>query len=61
MAPLNAIPPNGKFRKLLLTVDNKNNYVAHYRILQFYIKQGLKISKVHKILKFQVKVARGIY
>ena len=36
-------PPNSE--KLLLTLQNKNNYVVHYRNLQFYLKQGMKLKK----------------
>lgn len=43
-------PPNSE--KLLLTLQNKNNYVVHYRNFQFYLKQGMKLRKVHRVLKF---------
>src|SRR6202000_1263251 len=39
-------------RKLVPNLCAKKNYVVHYRNLQFYIKQGLVLSKIHKILKF---------
>ena len=32
--------------KLLLTLEDKNNYVVHYRNLQFYLKQGMKLKRV---------------
>ncbi|GBL96873.1 hypothetical protein AVEN_118984-1, partial [Araneus ventricosus] len=31
------------------------NYITYYKNLQFYLKHGLKLEKVHKILKFQQK------
>jgi hypothetical protein len=31
----------------------KTNYVLHYRNLQFYLKMGLKLVKIHKILEFE--------
>ena len=40
-------------KKLLLTLEDKNNYVAHYRNLQFYLMQGMKLKKVHRVLEFQ--------
>jgi len=50
--PENKIPPFGKHPKLLLDFSNKKNYIIHYMNLQQIIRNGLKISKVHKILKF---------
>ena len=43
-------PPDSK--KLLLTLQEKNNYVVHYRNLQFYLKQGMKLKRVHRVLEF---------
>lgn len=39
--------------KLLLTLYDKKNYIIHYRMLKLAIKHGLKLKKVHKILKFR--------
>ena len=44
-------PP--KCNKLLLTLQDKNSYVVHYRNLQFYLKQGMKLKRVHKVLEFE--------
>ena len=30
----------------------KVNYVTHYRTLKFYLKMGMKLKKVHNVLKF---------
>ena len=35
-----------KFDKLLLTLFDKKNYITHYKNLQFYLKQGMKIKKL---------------
>ena len=39
-------------KKLLLTLQDKNNYVVHYRNLQFYLNQGMKLKRVHRVLEF---------
>ncbi|KAL9987185.1 hypothetical protein ACROYT_G001444 [Oculina patagonica] len=44
-------PPNTE--KLVLTLEDKSNYVVHYRNLQFYLKQGMKLKKVHRVLEFE--------
>ena len=39
--------------KLMATLYPRKNYVLHYRNLQYYIQQGLKLERVHRILKFR--------
>ena len=39
--------------KLLLTLEDKSNYVVHYRNLQFYLKQGMKLKREHRVLEFE--------
>jgi len=46
MKDLELKPPGSK--KLLLTLEDKSNYVVHYRNLQFYLKQGMKLKRVNK-------------
>jgi hypothetical protein len=41
-----------KSKKLCSTLENKRNYVVHYRLLQTYIRLGLRLTKVHAALKF---------
>ena len=36
----------------LLTLEDKKNYVVHYRNLQFYLKQGMRLKKVHRAIEF---------
>jgi len=51
MKDLDLKPPDSK--KLLLTLHDKKNYVVHYRNLQFYLKQGMKLKRVHRVLEFE--------
>lgn len=46
------VPGTKKEKKLLLTLFDKNNYVIHYRMLKFVLKQGMKLKKTHRVLKF---------
>ena len=37
--------------KLIPMLNNKKEYVVHYRNLQLYMDLGLKVTKVHRALK----------
>ena len=45
----------GKVKKLVPNLMNKNNYVVHYRNLQQCLKLGMKLKRIHRILKFKQK------
>ena len=43
----------GGVNKLLPNLNGKNRYVLHYRNLKLYLSLGMKLTKVHRILKFK--------
>ena len=43
----------GDVKKLIPNLGNKTNYVVHYRFLQLYLSLGMKLTKVHRVLKFK--------
>ena len=42
----------GNVEKLIPNLNNKTNYVVHYENLKLYESLGLKITKIHKGIKF---------
>lgn len=47
------VPNTKNDKKLLLTLDDKKEYVLHYRMLKCALRHGLVLKKVHKVLQFQ--------
>ena len=43
----------GNVKKLIPNLSNKTKYVLHYRSLQLHLSLGIKLIKIHKVLKFK--------
>jgi hypothetical protein len=41
-----------RVNKLILSQTDKKNYIVHYRMLKFYLQQGMILKKVHRIISF---------
>ena len=41
----------GDVKKLTSNLGDKTNYVLHYKNLQFYLSLGIKLTKIHQVLK----------
>ena len=46
---------NATDKKLILDLLPKKNYKVYYRILEYYLKLGVKVTKLHRILIFDEK------
>jgi len=44
-----------RLKKLVPNLYNKEKYVVHIRNLQYYIKKGMKLTKIHRVLEFAQK------
>ena len=44
-----------KVEKLVCSIEDKEKYVIHIRALKHVLNNGLKLKKVHKVIKFKEK------
>ena len=43
----------GDVKNLISNLGNKTNYVVRYRNLHLYLSLGIKLTKIHRVLKFK--------
>ena len=43
----------GEVKKLIPNLNDKTKYVIHYKALKQYISMGLKVTKIHRGVKFE--------
>ena len=40
-------------KKLLMTCTDKKEYVVHLKVLKFYFHMGMRITAIHKVIRFK--------
>ena len=43
----------GDVKKSIPNLKNQTKYMLHYRNLQLYLFLGMKLTKIHRVLKFK--------
>ena len=51
----NRPPKDEKTKKLILNVMDKQNYVVHIKMLQYYLKKGMKLKSINRVVSFKQK------
>ena len=52
----------GNVKNLIPNLHDKIKYIVYYRNLQYYLKLGIKLIKIHRILSFkQKKLVESFY
>ena len=46
---------SGRVHKLIPKLMDKEKYLLHYKNLQLYLKLGLRLKKIHRVLEFTQK------
>ena len=41
----------GNIKKFIPNLGNRTNYVVHYKNIQLYLSLGMKLTKIHRVLK----------
>ena len=57
----NCGPTIGKMKKLLQTLHDKTHYTIHYKLLKLYVKLGLIVTKLYRIVKFKQELWLELY
>ena len=45
-------PEKKQGSRLITSVLDREHYVVHYKLLQFYLKEGMVLKKIHRVLAF---------
>ena len=53
LAPENIKPPDSNVKKLIPNLYNKKRYAVHHEALKLYERLGLRVTKVHRGIKFK--------
>ncbi|XP_067673083.1 uncharacterized protein [Haliotis asinina] len=49
---MDKLPTKSSGRKLFCTLKDRTNYVVHFKTLQLYLKHGIVLQQIHRVLKF---------